>query len=370
MRSSIVAAILLSAGLALWLGSRPLQEILGLGSPPPAAEPGAADGRREPPRFTVRVRESVALPVAPEIPINAVTEPARAVELRAEVAGRVVATPVAQGARVEAGEPIVLLDPRDRPARIRELEARLAQRELEYEAASRLGARGFQAETRVAEARAALEEVRARLAAERLELERTSVRAPFAGRLERRRVELGDFLEIGREVGLLIEERPFLVVGHAPETVVGRLAPGLPGTARLADGRTLEGRLRFVASRADGTTRTFRVELEVSDPPEGLPAGMTARLAVRLPEVAAHRLPAGALVLDDEGRVGVRHVDAEDRARFAAVSILRSEGGWLWLLGLPERARVIVTGQGFVAEGEKVRAVVATDEAERDGPAA
>lgn len=370
MRSSILAALVLSAGLALWLGSRPLQEALGLGSARPASEPPAGQGPIERPPIAVRVRDSVARPVAPEITINGVTEPARAVELRAEVAGRVVATPVAQGAQLAAGDPIVLLDPRDRPARIRELEARLAQRELEYEAASRLGARGFQAETRVAEARAALEEVRARLAAERLELERTTIRAPFAGRLERRHVELGDFLEIGQKVGLLVEPRPFLVVGRAPETVVGRLAPGLPGTARLADGRELEGRLRFVASQAEGATRTFRVELEISEPPEDLPAGMTARLTVRLPEVAAHQLPAGVLVLDDEGRLGVRYVDAEGRARFASVSIVRSEGGSLWLMGLPEQARVVTVGQGFLSEGQPVRAVGETDGATGGGPAA
>lgn len=370
MRSSIVAAVVLSAGLALWLGSRPLQDLLGLGARPVEPDTVAPHAAAERPSFAVRVRESVARPVAPEIVVNGVTEPARAVELRAEVAGRVIATPVAQGARVEAGTPILLLDPRDRPARIRELEARLAQRELEWEAARRLGARGFQAETRVAEALAELEQVRARLAAERLELERTVLKAPFAGRLERRRVELGDFVEIGQEVALLVEPRPFLVVGRAPETRVGKLAVGLEGSARLADGRTLEGRLRFVASRAEGSTRTFRIELKIADPPEDLPANMTARIAVRLPPVPAHRLPAGVLVLDESGRMGLRHVDAEERVRFAPVEILRSEGGWLWLAGLPERIRVITVGQGFVAEGERVRPVAAPDEPDDDGPAA
>lgn len=369
MRSSIAAAVVMSAGLALWLASRPLEELLGLGPPPPAAGVAGAPPAATAPRATVRVTESVAQPVAPEIVLNGTSEPVRAVVLRAEIAGRVVATPVAQGTEVEAGRPLVELDPRDRPARIRELEARLAQRELEYEAARRLGAKQFQAETRVAEALAELELARARLAEARLELERATIRAPFAGRLERRRVELGDFLEIGQEVALLVEQRPFLVVGQAPETVVGRLAPGLEGSARLADGRVLEGRLRFVAARADGATRTFRVELEIADPPADLPAGMTARLAIRLPPVPAHRLPAGALVLDDRGRIGVRHVEADERVRFAPSEIVRAEAGWLWLVGPPARARVITTGQGFVGEGETVSVRPEPADAS-DGPAA
>ncbi|MCS6879177.1 MAG: efflux RND transporter periplasmic adaptor subunit [Geminicoccaceae bacterium] len=354
MRRSLLVAFALSAALASWFASRPLSELLGLErrdvSPPDAlVEPSRAR-----PLTPVRVTESLARPTAPELLLSGVTEPARTVILRAELSGRVLETPVAQGARVEAGAPIVRLDPRERPERVRELEARLAQRELEFEAASRLGARGFQAETRVAEARAALEEARARLKEARAELERSVVRAPFAGRLERRLVEVGDFVEVGREVAVLVEPRPFLIVARAPESRVHELAAGLSGSARLADGRVLEGRLRFVARRAEDATRTFRVELEIPDPPEDLAAGVTARLAIRLPEVPAHRLPASALVLDDAGRIGVRLVDEEDRVRFAPVVVLRAEGGMLWLSGLPERARVITTGQGFVGEGERV----------------
>lgn len=356
MRRSILAAVLLSAGLALWLGSRPLSELLGLGGRAPAPLPTPVEAAPSRPLTAVRVTDSAARPVRPELLLSGITEPARMVILRAELAGRIVETPIAQGTRVAAGTPLVRLDPRERPERVRELEAKLAQRELEFAAASRLGARGFQAETRVAEARAALEEVRARLAEARAELERTLIRAPFAGRLERRLVEVGDFLEIGQEVAVLVEPRPFLVVARAPESTIGRLVPGLPASARLADGRVLEGRLRFVARRAEDATRTFRVELEIADPPEDLEAGMTARLAIRLEEVPAHRLPASALVLDDAGRVGVRLVEEDDRVRFVAVEIVRAEGGILWLAGLPARARVITTGQGFVGEGERVLA--------------
>ncbi len=369
MRRSILAAVLLSAGLAAWLGSRPLSELLGIERRPTAPAGGLASAPAERPLTAVRVRESVAVATAPELVLSGLSEPARLVTLRAELAGRVVDTPVAQGERVPAGAPIVRLDPRERPERVRELEAKLAQRELEYEAASRLGARGFQAETRVAEARAALEEARARLAEARAELARTLIRAPFDGRLERRLVEVGDFLEIGQEVAVLVEPRPFLIVARAPENRVGALRPGLEGSARLADGRTLEGRLRFVARRAEDATRTFRIELEIADPPADLAAGMTARLTIRLPEVAAHRLPASVLVLDDAGRIGVRLVAEDDRVRFAAVEIVRAEGGTLWLAGLPERARVITVGQGFVGEGERV-SVRPEPGPEAGGPAA
>lgn len=355
MRRSVLAALVLSLGLTLWLASRPIERWLGLSRHDSAPIDARSDAEPAHPPFTVAVRISRAQTVAPELVLSGVTEPARAVVLRAEVAGRVVETPKPQGAFAEEGEALLRLDPRERPERVRELEARLAQRELEYEAARRLGARGFQAETRVAEARAALEEVRARLAEARAELERTVIRAPFPGRLERRTVEVGDFLEVGREIGVFVATRPMLVVARVPETRIGALAPGMVGSARLADGRVVEGVVRFVARRSEDQTRTFRVEFEVTEPSEDIPAGVTARLVIQLPPVAAHRLPASVLILDDAGRIGVRFVDERDRVRFAAVTIVRAQGGTVWLAGLPEVARVITLGQGFVSEGQEVR---------------
>ena len=78
--------------------------------------------------------------------------------------------------------------------------AALAQRELEYEAARKLGAKQFQSETRVAEALAQLEAARAALLGLRLDLAHTAIAAPFKGVVERRMVEVGDYRR-GRRPG-------------------------------------------------------------------------------------------------------------------------------------------------------------------------
>jgi membrane fusion protein, multidrug efflux system len=165
-------------------------------------------------------------------------------------------------------------------------------------------------------------------------------------------------------VVMVIEQDPFLVVGDAPETMVGRFEPGEPGTAQLADGRTVEGEIRFVATRADPATRTFRVELEVRNPEGRFPAGMSARIVVREPPVPAHRISAATLVLADDGTVGIKAVDASGTVRFHPARIVKAETDAVWLGGLPEELRVITTGQGFVAEGEKVRVEVVPGAAE------
>ncbi len=174
-------------------------------------------------------------------------------------------------------------------------------------------------------------------------------------------VEAGDYVDAGDEVALVIEQDPFLVVADAPESVVGRLQPGEAGTALLADGRVLPGRVRYVATQAEPSTRTFRVELEIDNPDGRFPAGMSARVMLREPEQPAHRISAAALVLADDGQIGIKAVDEAGRVVFHPARIVRSETDAVWLGGLPEHLRVIVTGAGFVAAGETVNVELAPE---------
>ena len=359
LRSPLAIAFLFTLLLVGWLASGPIQRRL-------AAAPAAPIALAEPVarRMTVRVVESAAQPIAPEIVVNGHTAPVRAVELKAETSGRVIEVPVSEGSVVDGGTVLARLDLRDRESRVRQMTAALAQRELEYEAARKLGAKQFSSETRVAEALSQLEEARAELLEMRLDLAHTAIAAPFKGVVEQRMVEVGDFVEAGDRVAMVIEQDPFLVVGDAPEAMVARFEVGEPGVAQLADGRTAPGHIRFVATQADEATRTFRVELEVANPEGRLPAGMSARIVVREPAILAHRVSAAILVLADDGEIGIKAVDADGAVRFYPARIVKADTDAVWLAGLPERLRVITTGQGFVAAGEQVGVEVVPAEPE------
>lgn len=351
-KSSYLIAAAIVAGLAGWLLSGQLAS-----DAPAQAEAQQAAAEAGPRLARVRVRESVAEPVAREIVVNGRTEPARAVEIRAETSGRVIAVGPERGARVEADEVLISLDRRERDAMLSQAEATLRQRELEYRAATKLGQKGFQAETQVAAAEAALEAAQAELERIRVELGHTRVRAPFDGVLERRPVEIGDYVDVGDPVATMLEQHPFLVVGHVAEHDVGPLEVGMPAEAKLVTGRTVEGRLRYIASQADSETRTFRVELEVANPEGRFMAGVSAELRIAYERVSAHRVPASILSLNDQGVLGVKSVDDDGIVRFHRAEIARADGAAVWLSGLPDRVRLITLGQGFVRAGEEVRPV-------------
>lgn len=351
MRKSYWIALLFLLAVALWLISG---QFSAYREEPPAAEAGAefAAGK-----LRVRVKESQASRITGEVVIPGNTAPLRSVTAKAEVSGRVVAVPGRRGAPVKAGAVLVRLDPSDREARLAEARALVRQRELEYEGARQLRAKGLQAEARLAEAGSELESARAQMKAAQLELERTRIEAPFDGVLDERPVEVGDYVSPGDPVAKVVQLNPFIVTGPASERQVGGLQLGAPGRALLINGASREGFIRYIAATADPATRTFKVELEVPNPEGVRFAGTTAEIHIPLPPVIAHKVPPSVLSLDAAGTIGVKTVNGDGVVEFHEAEVVKADPDWLWLGGLPESIRLIVAGQGYVQEGDEVLAV-------------
>ena len=293
----------LAAGLVLALSGWLLSGQLGVRQPERPGR-GAARRWRGPRQLpAVRVRSVRAAPVAREIVINGKTAPARAVELRAETDGRVIGLGARRGAAVEAGRSPGAARSARAPGDGRAGPGGLTMRQIEHDAAEKLGQKGFQAETKVAEASANLEAAQAALERSQLELAHTEIRAPFDGVLEERPVEIGDYVDTGDPVATVIEQDPFLVIGEAAETEIGRLRAGMAGTARLITGARRRGpaALRRRARRPGdpdlpGRARGRQTRAAASSP------GSAPSSRSCYDEVAAHRLSPGLLTLNDDGR--------------------------------------------------------------------
>jgi len=274
-------------------------------------------------------------------------------------------------------------------AQLADAMARVEEAKINANAAARLVWQGFASKTRVAATRAALrgaeaavasaraairtaeanreavaaglEAARAgvrsaeaaRAAAER-EIELLTITAPFSGLLDTDSAELGSLLQPGSLCATLLDLDPIMLVGFVSETQVARVKVGAPARARLASGDEAAGKVTFVARSADPVTRTFRVEAAAPNPDLSLRDGQSAEITIATAGANAHLLPQSALTLDDAGRLGVRIVDADTRARFVAVSLVRDTPEGVWVTGLPERADVITIGQEYVTDGVPV----------------
>lgn len=279
------------------------------------------------------------------------TEPDRAVILRSETTGTVTNAAIREGSFVRRGEVLCGLNIESRAARVAEAEAAFVSNQLDYEAASALEEKGWTTSNRAAASKAALDRAEASLAAAKIELEKTRLRAPFSGVFETRLAEIGDFLSPGAACGEIVDLDPIIISVDATEEQMAALEKTATATVRLNDGRNLDGTLRYVARTADQQTRTFKIEIEAQNPDNAIAAGLTASVRISLGEMPAVKLSPASLVLHDDGRIGVRYVDDQDTVQFAHVRVIDDAQDGIWVTGIPNNARLMAAGQDFIREG-------------------
>ena len=302
----------------------------------------------------VRVQEFESREITREILVSGRTEPNRMVEVRAETDGSVVAIGVERGEVVAEGTVLLKLDLRDRNARLAEAAALVAQRELEFKAVQDLRARDFTTDVQIADANARLESARASHERIKLEISNTSILAPIDAVLQERGVEIGDFVRTGDIVAELVDLDPMIVVGEVNEREIAKLSVGSRVQATLVDGSRVSGTIRYLSPVASMGTRSYAVELAVANPDNSIRAGQTSELTLFAEVVRVHTLSAALLSLADDGTIGVKVVDNENRVKFYPVEVAGSAPEGTQITGLPDSIRLITVGQGFVIEGQRV----------------
>lgn len=345
-------SVLIALGIFLALCLYMLTGLVGCGQSDAETAVQEAPARKV---MTVQVREMRAREIPREVVLSGMTQPSRSVDLRAETAGRIIRVADQRGKAVRKGDVIAEIEMNDREERLEQARAALEQARFEFEAVQRLREEGLRSDAQVAQARAVLRGAEQAVRAMEVDIRNTRLTAPFNGILQERMVEEGDYVGLGDPVARLIDLDPLVVEGEATEFEIDYLEIGEIGHARLREGLTLDGLLRYVAGEADPMTRTFTVELEVDNPGSKVPAGLTAQLAVETERVPAYEISPALISISDEGTFGVKIVDESNTVRFYEADIVKTAPESIWLTGLPESIRLITVGQGFTQPGDTVK---------------
>jgi RND family efflux transporter MFP subunit len=214
----------------------------------------------------------------------------------------------------------------------------------------------YGAETAEANARA----LEARLA-------RTIIRAPIAGTLDDRMVEVGSTVIPGTPVAQIVDADPLEVNAGIPERFAGDFRAG--GTAMLTfdhlPGQMITGRLTFVGTAVDEQSRTFPVEIALPNRDGSLKPGMVARVqAPRRTLTDALVVPRDAVVRSAEGYIVYVVEDEGGRQTARARTVITGPGAGGQVViedGVAPGERVVVVGQQRLANGDLVRAVDRTE---------
>lgn len=339
-------SILLAAILLLWLlGGESMQSL------EEAPEPAAAVV--EP--VSVAVTLSKAQPYDRQVVLQGQLEPWQSVDLRARISARVEALPVERGARVAQGDLLLQLSEDDRRTRLEQARAQLAFSESQLRAGQSLRRQGLNAETDILRLQSDVASARQAVRSAELALAYTRPLAPFAGVLDRLDVDPGDYLVSGQVWGRLVNTDLLRLRAQVPQQQVRQLSLGQSVEVTLLDRRTLTGVVSHIAQEADSTTRSYTLEVKLENPNQLRIAGASATARIKAGTVAAHRISTALLTLNDEGALGVLHLDGDDRVHFAPVELISTGTEGSWVGGLPDRIRLITLGGGFVSPGDQVR---------------
>ena len=359
MKMSRIIAALIVLTATVWIGSGVIGK-----NDRDGAGPGVSESVGAPAEPQTLFKVGV-LPVslelhAPGIVLSGRTEADRRASAIARTAGVILDLKVRRGSVVKAGQVLATLSDEARKAQMEQAKARLEQRQIELRARLKLIEQGVYPAINQPQLEAELRTAEAGVAQAKAETEKGSVLAPVSGMVNTVPVQTGQALQVGAVVAEIVSLDPMLAVVEVSERQLGGLKVGDHAEVRLVTGDQAGGVIRFVSRSASPQTRTYRVDIEIPNASGAIADGITCSVILRLAPTMAARLPRSVLIFSDAGRLAVRMVDAEGKVAAVPVAIIEDALEQVWLSGIPDGARVIVQGQDFVKDGERVEPILTT----------
>ena len=139
------------------------------------------------------------------------SEASRIVIIKSQVEGKVSSKSFEKGKFYKAGSQLVLIDPEDKIAKFKEMEALLNQRKKEYEVAEKLFKKGFRSEVKLSESRTNFENALALYEKSQVELNNTKILIPFDSTIEESFIELGDYVKKGDDIAKIVDLDPIFI---------------------------------------------------------------------------------------------------------------------------------------------------------------
>lgn len=238
----------------------------------------------KPPPVTVSTASAELQSWSPMIPAVGTLESMQGVNVTVQLAGLVTELHFDSGDTVEAGDLLVQQYTANDKAQLAGLIAENKLAEMNFARAQELRAQNLMSEREFDVASTDLERARAAEADLRLRIEQLGVRAPFAGQLGIRLVDVGQYVEPGDSLARLENLDQMRVNFTVPQREIGAVAAGRPIAVKVDawPNETFAGEITAFEPRIDDDTRTITVQGIIDNPRGQLRPGMFAQVAIEL----------------------------------------------------------------------------------------
>jgi membrane fusion protein, multidrug efflux system len=290
-------------------------------------------------------------------------------DLAANAAGRVLSTHVERGQTVKAGDLIAKLDARQAKlsAKAAKAQTRVAREQLQLAAlecdrVDKLLSTGVISQTeydrtksQCATGKSSVSAAESQAALASVAAGDSTIRAPFAGIVGERFVEIGEYVQPPTRVVSLYSIEPIRVSIAVPEAEASHIALGQTvafSVAALGD-RTFEAEVRYVSPALREGTRDLVIEAVAPNPERALHPGMFATVRVIIGEQELPTVPEAAVHRDDQR--ALVWVVREGRAIETLVRTGPRKGGRIAIItGLRPDDRVVTDPPAELVDGSKI----------------
>jgi membrane fusion protein, multidrug efflux system len=282
--------------------------------------PSEAAAKAELPAVSVRAEAATLMEVPRTLRLTGTLRGDREADLAANASGRVLSTSVERGEQVKPGQVLARLDTRalalsatEARAQVDSARAQEEQARLECDRYEQLKAKGaitdLEYQQKITQCRTLPLSVQAATARAALAAQNVGdglIRAPFAGVITERFVEVGQFLRQDSRVVTIVSTDPLRLQLAVPEAQVQSVKEGASVTFGVSafPGKRFEGTVRFVSGALRATTRDLIAEAMVPNPSRALLPGMFADVELTIGSERLPSVPKSALLMrDDQARV-------------------------------------------------------------------
>jgi hypothetical protein len=185
------------------------------------------------------------------------------------------------------------------------------------------------------------------------EFKKIALYAPFDGILLDSHKIAGELVMPGEKVYELIDLSSLEIYGYINENEILDISTNNEVEVTIL-GEEVQGFIDYVSPISDPETKTFEIVVKVKNEDLRYKDGLSSMISINKGEVLAHKISPSILALGDEGQLGVKVITKGNEVEFKNITIIEDTSEYMLVTGLSKKEKIIIVGQQYVSNGEKV----------------